>query len=161
MKHAKKNTIKTPATLFLDRQKIPYQVFECQGEIEGTAEFMASFLGVPTHQVIKSIVLSDEKHKGYMVLQHGDQTIDTKTLRKLFGVKHIVPASYELAHKWTGYEFGGTSPFGIKAKLPIYAERSILEMDSLFINGGRRGLSLKITPEALLQIGVKPIEATK
>ena len=72
-----------------------------------------------------------------------------------------MPASYELAHKWTGYEFGGTSPFGIKAKLPIYAERSIFEMDSLFINGGRRGLSLKITPEALLQIGVKPIEATK
>ncbi|WP_432786207.1 Cys-tRNA(Pro)/Cys-tRNA(Cys) deacylase YbaK [Oligella sp. MSHR50489EDL] len=161
MKKSKKDTIKTPATLFLDRQKIPYEVFECKGEIEGTAEFMAKFLGVPTHQVIKSIVLNDEKNKGYMVLQHGDQTIDTKTLRKIFGVKSVTPASYELAHKWTGYEFGGTSPFGIKANIPIYAESSIFEMETLFINGGRRGVNLKITPDALLQIGVKPIETTK
>ena len=157
----KKSSIKTPATLFLDRQKLPYEVFECQGEIEGTAEFMAEFLNVPIHQVIKSIVFADERGKGYMVLQHGDQSIDTKALRKLFNVKNLSPASYELAHKWTGYEFGGTSPFGIKAKLPIYAESSIFEMKSFFINGGRRGVSLKITPDLLLEIGVKPIEVTK
>src|SRR5699024_3771214 len=111
----KKSSIKTPATLFLDRQKLPYEVFECAGEVEGTAEFMADFLNVPVHQVIKSIVFTDERSKGYMVLQHGDQRIDTKTLRKEFNVKNVSPASYELAHKWTGYEFGGTSPFGIKA----------------------------------------------
>ncbi len=157
----KKSSIKTPATLFLDRQKLPYEVFECQGEIEGTAEFMAEFLNVPIHQVIKSIVFADERGKGYMVLQHGDQSIDTKALRKLFNVKNLSPASYELAHKWTGYEFGGTSPFGMKAKLPIYAESSIFEMKSFFINGGRRGVSLKITPDLLLEIGVKPIEVTK
>lgn len=161
MKKSKKASIKTPATLFLDRQKLPYEVFECNGEIEGTAEFVADFLGVPAHQVIKSIVLTDERNKGYMVLQHGDQSIDTKTLRKVFGVKSVTPASYELAHKWTGYEFGGTSPFGIKANIPIYAESSIFEMETLFINGGRRGVSLKITPDLLVKIGVKPIEATK
>lgn len=157
----KKLSIKTPATLFLDRQKLPYEVFECSGEIEGTAEFMAEFLNVPVHQVIKSIVFTDERSKGYMVLQHGDQSVDTKALRKVFNVKNVSPASYELAHKWTGYEFGGTSPFGIKANIPIYAESTIFEMDSLFINGGRRGVSLKITPDLLRKIGVKPIEARK
>lgn len=161
MKKPKKTTIKTPATLLLDRQKLPYEVFECTGEIEGTAEFMADFLGVPVHQVIKSIVLTDERSKGYMILQHGDQSIDTKGLRKTFGVKSVNPASYELAHKWTGYEFGGTSPFGIKANIPIYAESSIFEMDYLYINGGRRGVTLKITPDLLKKIGVKAIEATK
>ncbi|QPT39429.1 Cys-tRNA(Pro)/Cys-tRNA(Cys) deacylase ybaK [Oligella ureolytica] len=157
----KKSTIKTPATLFLDRQKLPYEVFECAGEVEGTAEFMADFLNVPVHQVIKSIVFTDERSKGYMVLQHGDQRIDTKTLRKEFNVKNVSPASYELAHKWTGYEFGGTSPFGIKANIPIYAEHTIFEMDSIFINGGRRGVSLKISPDLLHHIGVKAIEVSK
>ena len=157
----KKLSIKTPATLFLDRQKLPYEVFECAGEVEGTAEFMADFLNVPVHQVIKSIVFTDERSKGYMVLQHGDQRIDTKTLRKEFNVKNVSPASYELAHKWTGYEFGGTSPFGIKANIPIYAEHTIFEMDSIFINGGRRGVSLKISPDLLHHIGVKAIEVSK
>lgn len=157
----KKSSIKTPATLFLDRQKLPYEVFECTGEVEGTAEFMADFLDVSVHQVIKSIVFADERGKGYMVLQHGDQSIDTKALRKVFNVKNVTPASYELAHKWTGYEFGGTSPFGIKANIPIFAESSILKMESLFINGGKRGVTLKITPDLLLKIGVKAIEVTK
>lgn len=161
MKKPEKSAVKTPATLFLDRQKLPYEVFECIGEIEGTAEFMANFLGVPVHEVIKSIVFMDEKNKGYMVLQHGDQTIDTKVLRKIFGVKNVRPAPYEFAHKWTGYEFGGTSPFGIKANIPIYAESSIFKMETLFINGGKRGVNLKITPELLQKIGVKPAEVTK
>lgn len=153
--------VKTPATLFLDRQKMAYEVFECTGEIEGTADFMADFLGVPSHEVIKSIVFMDERNKGYMVLQHGDQTIDTKILRKVLGVKNVRPAPYEFAHKWTGYEFGGTSPFGIKAKLPIYAEKTIFEMEMLFINGGKRGVNIRITPDLLTKIGVKPIEVTK
>lgn len=161
MKKPPKSSIKTPATLFLDRQRLPYEVFECSGEIEGTAEFMAGFLDVPVHQVIKSIVFADENNKGYMVLQHGDQSIDTKEMRKILGVKNIRQAPYELAHKWTGYEFGGTSPFGIKANIPIYAESSIFEMETLFINGGRRGVSLKISPDLLKKIGVKTIVVTK
>ena len=156
-----KTTVKTPATLFLDRKKLAYEVFECTGEIEGTAEFMANFLNVPLHDIIKSIVFMDERNKGYMVLQHGDLTIDTKILRKELGVKNVRPAPYEFAHKWTGYEFGGTSPFGIKANIPIFAESSIFEMESFYINGGKRGVNIKITPELLKAIGVKPIEVTK
>lgn len=156
-----KTTVKTPATLFLDRKKFAYEVFECTGEVEGTAEFMANFLNVPLHEIIKSIVFMDERNKGYMVLQHGDLTIDTKILRKELGVKNVRPAPYEFAHKWTGYEFGGTSPFGIKANIPIFAESSIFEMESFYINGGKRGVNIKITPELLKAIGVKPIEVTK
>ena len=156
-----KTTVKTPATLFLDRKKLAYEVFECTGEIEGTAEFMANFLNVPLHDIIKSIVFMDERNKGYMVLQHGDLTIDTKILRKELGVKNVRPAPYEFAHKWTGYEFGGTSPFGIKANIPIFAESSIFEMESFYINGGKRGVNIKITPELLKAIGVKPIKVTK
>lgn len=161
MKKSASHGVKTPATLFLDRHQYDYELFECTGEIEGTAEFMANFLGVPCHEVIKSIVFMDEMNKGYMVLQHGDQTIDTKVLRKALGVKSIRPAPYDFAHKWTGYEFGGTSPFGIKAKLPIYAESTIFEMESLFINGGKRGVNIKIAPDLLVKIGVKPLAVTK
>lgn len=156
-----KTTVKTPATLFLDRKKLAYEIFECTGEIEGTAEFMANFLNVPLHDIIKSIVFMDERNKGYMVLQHGDLTIDTKILRKELGVKNVRPAPYEFAHKWTGYEFGGTSPFGIKANIPIFAESSIFEMESFYINGGKRGVNIKITPELLKAIGVRPIAVTK
>lgn len=157
----KKHSVKTPATRFLDQNKYEYEVFECTGEIEGTAEFMANFLGVPCYEVIKSIIFMDEKNHGYMVLQHGDQTIDTKILRKILNVKNVRPAPYEYAHKWTGYEFGGTSPFGIRANIPIYAERTIFDMETLFINGGKRGVNIKIKPELLTKIGVIPIDVTK
>lgn len=161
MKRAESERVKTPATLYLDRHQLPYQLFQCTGEIEGTAEFMANFLGVPAYEVIKSIVFMDEKHHGYMVLQHGDHTIDTKKLRKILGVKSIRSAPYEYAHKWTGYQFGGTSPFGIKADLPIYAEESIFQLESFYINGGQRGVNIKITPDLLTYIGVTPISVTK
>ena len=86
MKKPEKSAVKTPATLFLYRQKLPYEVFECTGEIEGTADFMANFLGVPVHEVIKSIVFMDEKNKGYMVLQHGDQTIEERDFNSAVSV---------------------------------------------------------------------------
>ena len=161
MRQSNKSKLKTPATRFLDQHHFPYEIHECTGEIEGTAEFMANFLGVPCYEVIKSIVFMDEKYHGYMVLQHGDQTIDTKLLRKILGVKSVRAAPYDYAHKWTGYEFGGTSPFGIKANIPIYAERTIFEMESLFINGGKRGVNVKIKPDILRQIGVIPVEVSK
>src|SRR5699024_12866396 len=111
--------------------------------------------------VIKIIIIIDDRIKRYKVIQLGDQRIVNKTMRKEFNVKNVSPASYELAHKCTGYEFGGTSPFCIKANIPIYAEHTIFEMDSIFINGGRRGVSLKISPDLLHHIGVKAIEVSK
>lgn len=140
---------KTPATRFLEAAEIPFLATYYRQEIEGSAQFTADYLGLSLHQIVKSIVFMDEAHKGYMVLMHGDRSIDTKGLRKILGVKKLRPAPYEYAHKWTGYEFGGTSPFGMRAKLPVFVESTILEFSHFYINGGKRGLILQLSPEAL------------
>lgn len=151
----------TAGTRFLKQHNLPFLAQYYPQEIEGSAQFTADYLGQPLHLIVKSIVFIDESYKGYMVLMHGDCSIDTKRMRKLLGVKKLRPAPFEYAHKWTGYQFGGTSPFGIRAVLPIYVESTILELPHLYINGGKRGLILKITPDLLEFIGAIPVKVAK
>ena len=106
-------------------------------------------MGLNEHQVIKTIVLANEAKHGLIVLMHGDREISTRNLARQLGKKHIEPAEANQAHKWTGYLFGGTSPFGCKTALPVYVEESIYALDSFCINGGKRGFQVIITPQDL------------
>lgn len=114
----------------------------------GTAH-SAACLGVNEHAVIKTIVLQDEGKKGLIVLMHGDKQISTRNLARVLGKKHIEPADPNQATRWTGFLVGGTSPFGCKTALPVYAEESIWQLDQIYINGGKRGFLVAIRPESL------------
>ncbi len=114
----------------------------------GTAH-SAECLGVPEHKVIKTIVLQNEQKKGMIVLMHGDRQISTRNLARELGMKHIDPADPKQANKWTGYLVGGTSPFGTRTRLPVYVERSIRALDVIYINGGKRGFLVAVSPAAL------------
>lgn len=114
----------------------------------GTRE-SARQLGVDEHAVVKTLVLETNEKKPLIVLMHGDKEVSTKNLARNLGVKSVEPATPEKASKLTGYLVGGTSPFGTRTKLPVYAEKSIFLLDKIYINGGKRGFLMEIDPKVL------------
>jgi Cys-tRNA(Pro) deacylase len=124
----------------------------------GTAE-SAKQLGVDEHKVIKTLVFETNEKKPLIVLMHGDREVSTKNLARHIGVKTVEPATAERAAKFTGYQFGGTSPFGLRTQMPIYVERTILDLDRIYINGGKRGFLVEIDPADLRSIlGTSDVE---
>ena len=136
----------TPATTFLKANQVPYSEHEYEYVEHGGTEVSASSLGVDEHHVVKTLVMQDEDAKPLIVLMHGDRKVSTKNLARQAGRKRIEPCKPEVAQRHSGYQVGGTSPFGTKKKMPIYLERSILELPKIYINGGRRGFLVGIAP---------------
>jgi Cys-tRNA(Pro) deacylase len=139
----------TPATAFLKERAIAFAEYEYKYVEHGGTEVPARVLQVPEHRIVKTLVMEDEARKPLIVLMHGDRKVSTRNLARQAGRKSIEPCKPEVAQRHTGYQVGGTSPFGTKKALPVYAERSILELPEIYINGGRRGLLLGIRPADL------------
>lgn len=139
----------TPAIRFLRENHIPYQAYIYPYIEHGGSAHCAQYLGIDEYQVIKTIVFQDSSKQGLIALMHGDCEVSAKGLARLHQCKTIVPATPEQAHKWTGYIVGGISPFGCRKTMPIYVPSSVMDMPSIVINGGRRGMVLHIAPQAL------------
>ena len=139
----------TPATTFLKAHEVAYTEHEYDYVEHGGTEVSASALGVPEHHVVKTLVMQDESARPLIVLMHGDKKVSTKNLARQAGRKRIEPCKPEVAQRHSGYQVGGTSPFGTKKKMPIFLERSILELPKIYINGGRRGFLVGIRPEEI------------
>lgn len=103
-------------------------------------------LGVDEHAVIKTLIMEDERKQPLCVLMHGDREVSTKQLARAVGVKTIAPCAPEVADRHSGYQVGGTSPFGLRRAMPVYMERTILELPRIYINGGARGFLVAIDP---------------
>jgi len=150
----------TPATAWLRRHGIAFteHVYEYV-EHGGTAESAAQ-LGLDEHAVIKTLVMQDERARPLVVLMHGDRQVSTKNLARAIGCKSVEPCSAEVAQRHSGYQVGGTSPFGFKrASVPIYVEASILALPRICINGGRRGYLVGIEPALLTgRLGAVPVQ---
>lgn len=114
----------------------------------GTAE-SARQLGVDEHAIIKTLVFETNEKKPLIVLIHGDRQVSTKNLARHIGVKSVESATPDRASKWTGYLVGGTSPFGTRTAMPVYVEKTIFDLDKIYINGGKRGFLVGITPGTL------------
>jgi Cys-tRNA(Pro) deacylase len=134
----------TPATAFLKARAIAFSEHAYEYVEHGGTEVSAQSLGVPEHEVVKTLVMQDEQAQPLLVLMHGDRKVSTKNLARQAGRKRIEPCKPEVAQRHTGYQVGGTSPFGTRKSLPIFAERSILELEFIYINGGRRGLLVRM-----------------
>lgn len=145
----------TPAIRFLREKKINYQPFLYDYEEHGGTAKVAEALQVDEYAVIKTIVLENELKKGLICLMHGNKQISTRQLARALNFKHIDPANPNQANKWTGYLVGGTSPFGLKSPLPIYAETTIQDCETIYINGGKRGFIIGISPTDLSALGVQ------
>ncbi|MBW2057355.1 MAG: Cys-tRNA(Pro) deacylase [Deltaproteobacteria bacterium] len=109
-------------------------------------------LDIDLHQVVKTLVMEDGQGRPLVVLMHGDREVSTKALARTIGTKSVSPCSPAAAEKHTGYKVGGISPFGMRKALPVYVEASILELPILFVNAGRRGLLVEISPTSLVEL---------
>jgi Cys-tRNA(Pro) deacylase len=148
--------MKTPATEFLAEHGVVYTEHEYEYVERGGTAVSSSSLGVPEHEVVKTLVMEDEDKKPLIVLMHGDRTVSTKDLARQANRKRIEPCKPDVAQRHTGYQVGGTSPFGTRKRLPVFFERSILELPAIYINGGRRGFLVRISPADLARV----LEAT-
>ena len=145
----------TPATAFLRSRGIAFTEHSYEYVERGGTAVSADSLGVPEHEVVKTHVMQDEHAKPLIVLMHGDRKVSTKNLARQAGRKSIEPCRPELAQRHTGYQVGGTSPFGLRKPLPIFMERSIGALPSIYINGGRRGFLVRLKTEDLVAV-LKP-----
>lgn len=121
-------------------------------EAKGGTAVSARELGVDEHAVIKTLVMEDEQKRPLIVLMHGDCQVSTRELARHLKVKTIAPCQPEVADKHSGYQVGGTSPFGTRRKMPVYVEESIVELERIYINGGKRGFLVGIDPRELLRV---------
>jgi Cys-tRNA(Pro) deacylase len=142
----------TPATVFLKANRVAYTEHEYDYVEHGGTEVSARSLGVAEHVVVKTLVMQDERAKPLIVLMHGDRKVSTKNLARQADRKRIEPCKPEVAQRHSGYQVGGTSPFGTRKALPVFMERSILELPELYINGGRRGFLVKIRTADLVRV---------
>ena len=156
---AKKEHIsETPATQMLRKHKVAFSEHPYEYEEHGGTTVSARELGVDEHAVVKTLVMQDEAAKPLIVLMHGDCKVSTKYLARGIGCKSVEPCKPEVAQRHSGYMVGGTSPFGTKKALPVYVEESILALDTIYINGGRRGYLVGIKPQVLLElVAAKPV----
>lgn len=141
----------TPATQWLRRQGIafsehPYDYVDHGGTAESARQ-----LGVPEHEVVKTLVMQDERGQPLIVLMHGDCQVSTKNLARQIGAKSVEPCKPEVAQRHSGYLVGGTSPFGLRKAMPVYVESGVLSLPRVLINGGRRGFLVGIAPAVLIE----------
>lgn len=147
-----KHVSETLATQLLRRHGVsfgehPYEYVEHGGTAESARQ-----LGVDEHYVVKTLVMEDEHAKPLIVLMHGDRTVSTKNLARQIGAKRVEPCKPEVASRHSGYFVGGTSPFGTKKAMPVYVEAGVLELDHVYLNGGRRGYLISIAPSVLTSL---------
>ena len=148
----KQHVSETPATAFLKANKVAYTEHPYEYEEHGGTEVSARELGVDEHAVVKTLVMQDQDAKPLLVLMHGDRKVSTKNLARQAGAKSIEPCKPEVANRHSGYLIGGTSPFGTRKEMPVYAEKTIFDLEKIYINGGRRGFLVGIAPGEILRI---------
>jgi Cys-tRNA(Pro) deacylase len=151
----KEHVSETPATQLLRQHGIAFSEHPYHYEEHGGTTVSARELGVDEHHVVKTLVMQDEAGKPLIVLMHGDRKVSTKNLARQAGRKSIAPCTPEAANRHSGYLVGGTSPFGTRKTMPVYVEQSILALDRIYINGGRRGYLIGIDPGVLA--GLLPV----
>lgn len=142
----------TPATELLAREGVEYTEHHYEYVEHGGTSVSSSALGVPEHHVVKTLVMETDRGDPLIVLMHGDRKVSTKELARRAGAKRIFPCKPEVAQRHSGYLVGGTSPFGTRKAMPVYLERSVLQLPRIYINGGRRGYLLGMDPAALASV---------
>jgi Cys-tRNA(Pro) deacylase len=141
----------TPAIRFLREKKIPFTPHLYAYEEHGGTKASATALNVDEHAVIKTLVMQADGGTPILALMHGDREVSTKQLARTLDVKRVEPCNEATAQKHTGYLFGGTSPFGTRTQIPVYAEATIFSLPKMYINGGKRGFLVEITPADLIK----------
>ena len=148
----------TPATQALRAAGVAYSEHPYTYVDHGGTAESARQLGVPEHAIVKTLVMHDERDAALVVLMHGDRQVSTRALARAIGVKSVAPCAPDAAQRHSGYQVGGTSPFGLRKALPVYVQETVLALPRIWINGGRRGYLVGIEPRVLVDVaGAAPV----
>lgn len=145
----------TPATRLLRSLGVPFTEHHYRYEEHGGTRVSARELNVDEHSVVKTLVMEDDLRRPLIVLMHGDREVSTRQLARAIGARSVSPCKPEVAERHSGYLVGGTSPFGTRKPMPVFVERTVLELPSIYINGGSRGFLVGISPSDLVRV-LKP-----
>lgn len=149
---SKEKTPVTQAIRVLREHKVEYSEHLYKYEDKGGTTVSARELGVDEHCVVKTLIMEDEQKRPLIVLMHGDCEVGTGMLAKQIGVKKVSPCDPKTADKHSGYQVGGTSPFGTRHPMPVYMESSIAQLPRIYINGGKRGFLIGIAPQEVIRV---------
>ena len=148
----KAHVSETPATQYLRENGVSFTEHVYEYVEHGGTKESSRQLGVPEAEVIKTLVMQDERAQPLIVLMHGDKQVSTKNLARQIGAKSVEPCQPEVAQRHSGYQVGGTSPFGLRKAMPVYVEETALALPRICINGGRRGYLVGIEPAVLTRL---------
>jgi Cys-tRNA(Pro) deacylase len=146
----------TMAVRVLRQNKVEFTPHLYDYEERGGTRVSSQQLGVEEHAVIKTLIFEDDAKKPLCILMHGDREVSAKNLARQLGCKGVAPCAPEVADRHSGYQVGGTSPFGLKRAMPVYFEKSIAALPCIYINGGARGFLVGIRPADLERV-LKPV----
>ncbi len=149
---AKDKTPVTPAIRVLKAAGVTYTDHLYTYEEKGGTAVSARELGLDEHCVVKTLIMEDDRKNPLIVLMHGDRQVSTKELARIIGVKTVAPCSPDTANRHSGYQVGGTSPFGTRKAIPVYLEESILALSKVYLNGGKRGYLVGLDPQDVVRL---------
>lgn len=142
----------TPATTVLKKHGVRYTEHVYEYVEHGGTSVSSSSLGVDEHHVVKTLIFEDDARRPLCVLMHGDRKVSTKELARQIGAKRVAPCKPEDAMRHSGYQIGGCSPFGLRKPMPVYMEASVLAIERILINGGKRGFLVGLPPQEVVRI---------
>lgn len=157
----KKKVPSTPALRWLAERGVSHEVLTYAYVERGGTRASSQALGLDEHVVIKTLVFLDDVKRPLIVCMHGDRSVSEKALARALGVKSVRPAPPEIAQRHSGYRVGGTSPFGLRKPLPVYVEASVFSLERIVINGGARGLLVRIAPVVLEELGAQRVSVAR
>jgi Cys-tRNA(Pro) deacylase len=142
----------TPATRLLREHGVAYTEHPYRYEDRGGTAVSSRELGVDEHAVVKTLIMEDDEGEPFVVLMHGDREVSTKALARQIGRKSVRICRPEVANRHSGYQVGGTSPFGTRKRMPVYLERSVPDIPRIYVNGGSRGFLVGLDPRDLVRV---------
>ena len=142
----------SPATAMLKKHAVAYTEHVYEYVEHGGTGVSSAALGVEEHHVVKTLIFEDDQRRPLCVLMHGDRKVSTKELARQIGVKRVAPCKPEDATRHSGYLVGGCSPFGLRKPMPVCLEKTILDIEKIYINGGRRGFLVGMSPNDLVRV---------
>jgi Cys-tRNA(Pro) deacylase len=149
---AKDKTPVTPAVRLLRQEQVNFTAHPYPYEEKGGTAVSARELGVDEHAVIKTLIMEDDFKNPLIVLMHGDRQVSTRELARIIGARSVSPCAPAVADKHSGYQVGGTSPFGTRKSMPVYLEETTLELPRIYINGGKRGFLVGLDPQDVVRL---------
>ena len=158
MAKKERHVSETPATQWLRARGVAFAEHVYDYVEHGGTAASAQQLAVSEHEIVKTLVMQDEHARPLIVLMHGDRQVSTKQLARAIGAKTVEACRPEVAQRHSGYQIGGTSPFGLRKAMPVFVEQSVLVLPRILINGGRRGFLVGIAPGVLVDaLGATPV----